>query len=321
MRVLYDTTSVKPLDRYDYYRAASATELAPVGVDGRAPGRLLAAMSVASVGDIELEHVTWSADSTLVTRRTQRFIRARDPQCYRIFLCAGGMMIAEQAGNQITLRANDMALFDLSHPCDSTHGTDRGLMRAVMVSLPRALVPVPRTAVQPLVGTLISRALPGRSLIAQFLGEFVEPTGPAPDPDLADVLRESVTGLIRVWLGHSSGISPHTRQTLWMARLRTLIRRRLGDPDLNVDQLARAAHISTRRLHSLFDGHELTPMRLVKQLRLQACHRSLHDPALAGTPIKDIIATHGYLRPDQFARDFKQQFGVSATQVRALTAR
>jgi AraC-like DNA-binding protein len=39
------------------------------------------------------------------------------------------------------------------------------------------------------------------------------------------------------------------------------------------------------------------------------------------TPIKDVIAAHGYLRPDQFARDFKQLFGVSATQVRRLATR
>lgn len=35
-------------------------------------------------------------------------------------------------------------------------------------------------------------------------------------------------------------------------------------------------------------------------------------------PIKDIAAAHGYTRPDQFARDFRQRFGVSATQVRTL---
>jgi AraC-like DNA-binding protein len=38
------------------------------------------------------------------------------------------------------------------------------------------------------------------------------------------------------------------------------------------------------------------------------------------TLIKDVIAAHGYLRPDQFARDFKQHFGVSATQARRLAS-
>jgi hypothetical protein len=56
MQMLYDTKSVHPLDRYDYYQAASATERAPGAVDGRAPGRLLAAMPTARIGDLELEH-------------------------------------------------------------------------------------------------------------------------------------------------------------------------------------------------------------------------------------------------------------------------
>ena len=57
------------------------SELAPVSVHGRAPGRLLAAMSVARIGDVEVEDVTWSADSAVATLRTERLIRARDPEC------------------------------------------------------------------------------------------------------------------------------------------------------------------------------------------------------------------------------------------------
>jgi hypothetical protein len=83
MRVLYDTRTVHPLDRYDYYRAGAGAELAPVTVDGRSPGRLLAAMSVARIGDFEIEAVTWAADSEVVARRTHRLIRSCDPECYR----------------------------------------------------------------------------------------------------------------------------------------------------------------------------------------------------------------------------------------------
>jgi hypothetical protein len=43
-------------------------------------------------------------------------------------------MIGEQEGRQVPLRANDMALFDLSRPCDSTHGIEPTRMRAVMLS-------------------------------------------------------------------------------------------------------------------------------------------------------------------------------------------
>src|SRR2546423_11717715 len=169
MRVLYDTRTVHPLDRYDYYRAGAGAELAPVTVDGRSPGRLLAAMSVARIGDFEIEGVTWAADSEVVARRTHRLIRSCDPECYRILLCVDGRLGMEQAGNHVEFRARDIALYDLSRPWQSMHPTGPAPTRVVMLTFPRASVPIARAAVRPLLGTLVPKRLPGRSLIVQFL--------------------------------------------------------------------------------------------------------------------------------------------------------
>jgi len=318
MRMLYDTRTVHPHDRYDYYRAAAGIELAPVAIHGRTPGRLLAAMSVAQIGDFEIETITWSADSDVVARRTERLIRVCDPECYRIFLAVSGGIRKEQAGNHVELRARDIALYDLSRPWQTAHPTEPGPIRWVMLTFPRALVPIADAKIRPLVGTVTPRSMPGRRLVAQFLIGLTDTAEPAGDPGLADALYECTAGLIRQRLGQPNGITPHTRQLLHEAHISNIIRRHLGNPLLSLDQIAKAANVSRRYLHRIFQGAELTPMQLLKRLRLEECHRSLQDPALAMKSIKDIIATHGYVRPDQFARDFKQMFGVSATQVRRL---
>jgi AraC-like DNA-binding protein len=155
-------------------------------------------------------------------------------------------------------------------------------------------------------------------LIAQFLIGLTDTAELTDDPDLAPVLSECTVGLLRQRLGQPDGITPRTHRLLHRARIRDIIRRHLSNPRLDPNGIAEAAHISPRYLHQLFQDAELTPMQLLKRLRLQECHRKLQDPALARTPIKDVIAAHGYARPDQFARDFKQHFGVSATQVRRL---
>jgi AraC-like DNA-binding protein len=320
MDMLYDTRTVHPLDRYDHYRAGAGIELAPVEVYGRAPGRLLAVMSVARIGDFEIEVLTWSADSEIVAWRTERLIRACDPECYRIILSVSGEIRVEHAGHQVDFRARDIALWDVSRPWHSTHLPGPGLMRVVMLTFPRALVPIASTSVRPLIGTLIPRNMPGCSLIAQFLIGLTDTTELTADPDLAHVLYECTVGLLRQRLGQPNGFTPRTRRLLHMALIRDIIRRELGNPMLDPNGIAQAANISPRYLHQLFQGAELTPMQLLKRLRLQECNRSLQDPTLAMTPIKDVIAAHGYLRPDQFARDFKQHFGVSATQVRRLAS-
>jgi AraC-like DNA-binding protein len=319
MYVLYDTRTVHPFDRYDYYRAGAASELAPVAVHGRSPGHLLAAMSVAQIGDFEIEVMTWAADSEVVARRTDRLIRSGDPECYRICLCIDGGIRAEQADNRVLFRPRDIALYDLSRPYQSMHPTGSASMRVVLLTFPRALVPIPRATVQPLLGTLIPRRLPGCSLIAQFLIGLTDTTTDLVGvPGLVDILRECTVGLIRQRLGQPDGITRRTHRLLHMACIHDIIRRHHGNPALDPDRIAQAANISPRYLHNLFQDAQLTPMQLLKQLRLEECHRSLQDPTLATTPIKDIITAHGYLRSDQFARDFKQYFGVSAKQVRRL---
>jgi len=321
MYVLYDTRAVHPLDRYEYARAGAAAELAPVGIRGRAPRDLLAVMSVAQIGDFAIEAVTWAADSEIVANRTDRLIRACDPECYRIFLSVNGGVRMEQAGNQVSFRARDIALYDLSRPWQATHTTGPMPMQVVMLTFPRALVPITRAAAAPLVGTLIPRNLLGRSLIAQFLIELADTASTAEhesDPDLVVVLRECTVGLIRQRLDQPDGITPRTRRLLHMASIRAIIRRHLDNPALDPERIAEAANLSPRYLHKLFQNTELTPMQLLKRLRLKACLHSLLDPSLAMTSIKDIMTAHGYLRPDQFARDFKQLFGVSPTQVRSL---
>lgn len=320
MRILYDTDTVHPYERYDYYRAGAGTELAPVAAHGHPPRSLRAAMSVSQIGEFSVETISWAADSEIVAQRTERLIRAQDPECYRIFLSIEGSARMEQAGNQLCFRNRDMALYDLSRPWRATHPTSPQTMRVVMLTFSRTLMPMNRAKLRPMLGTAIPRGLPGRSSIAQWLIELTDDLAAERqcDPEAADVLRECTLGLVRQRLGQTSGIAPATWRLLNLTRVRGIIRRNLHDPRLSPEQIAKAASISVRYLHKIFEHAELTPMQLVKRMRLEECHRALHDPAKSTTSIKELVAECGYHRQDQFARDFRLLFGMSATQVRHL---
>jgi hypothetical protein len=262
MYTLYDTRMVHPLDRYEYYRAGAAAGLAPASVQGRSPGHLLAVRSVATIGDFTLEAFTWAADRQVVAQRTDRLIRASDPENYRIVLAATPGLRAEQTDHRIEFHARDIALYDTSQPWKSMHPAGPTQMRVVALRFPRALMPIDYATVRPLVGTLMPRSLPGRSLIAQFLIGLTEP-GATDDPGLAEVLRECTVGLIRQRLGEPTGITPHTRRLLHQTRINGIIRRHFGNPALDPDRIARQAHISPRYLHRIFQDADLTPMQLL----------------------------------------------------------
>ncbi|HEY0636331.1 MAG TPA: helix-turn-helix domain-containing protein [Pseudonocardiaceae bacterium] len=317
MRLLYDTRKVPPLERYEYYREGTGRELAPVSVHGREPGRLHAAMSVAWAEDLEIVDMTWGADSSLMARRTERHIRACDPGYHRLLLCLEGVVGVEQQGTRAVARARDVAWYDLSRPCGAAHGLRRGVMRAVMLSFPRTWVSFAQDELRSLAGTVVPRRLPGLDAVTQFVAGVAEAAGPDTDPELHDVLRECVVRLVREWVGLPGGLEPHARRTVLRAHVRNVMRQRLGDPGLSVGRIAMAANMSPRGLYLLFQGSGDTPARLLKRLRLRACHRALLDPATT-RPIMDVAADHGYVRPDQFARDFRQEFGLPPSQVRRL---
>src|SRR5262249_6003472 len=161
----------------------AASELAPVTVHGQSPGHLLAAMSVATIGNFTLEAFTWAADDKVVAQRTDRPIRASDPESYRIFLSVTPGLRVEQADHRVDFGVRDIALYDMSQPNKTILPAGPTQIPVIGLTFPRALVPLDRTTVQPLVGTLMPRSLPGRSLVAQFLIGLTEP-GATDDPGL-----------------------------------------------------------------------------------------------------------------------------------------
>jgi hypothetical protein len=239
MDVLYDTRNFHPLDRYECYRAGAAAEFAPVAVDGPPLPDLLAVMSMSQVGDFTIELVTGRATAPVVARRTERLIRACDPECYRVFVTVNAEVRMEQAGHQVRIRERDIGLFDLSLPWRATHPVETP-MRVIMLTFPRALVPIRGSSIRPLLGTTVPRRLPGRSLIAQTLIELTT-TGTEVPAELyhPDVLQECTVGLIRHWLGQPAGISPQTRQLLYRSRVLAIIRGHLDNPTLRPARIAK----------------------------------------------------------------------------------
>jgi hypothetical protein len=174
MRVLYDTTTVPPLHRYDYYRAGAACESAPVEVYGREPGRLAARMSVGRLGDFDLEELTWAADAAIVTRRTEQLIRIGGRERYRLVVGVAGEMELEQTDSRVRIRPGDIGLYDLYRPWLARHPAEQSRIRVMTLTFPRALLPVDERAVSPLLGALVPRRLSGRDLMARFLAGRVD---------------------------------------------------------------------------------------------------------------------------------------------------
>src|SRR5262249_50223666 len=150
--------------------------------------------SVAQVGDFEIGEFNWVADREIIDRRSDHLIRVSDPECYRIQLGDTPRMRLAQADHQADCSARDITMHDTSQPWPAPQPTRPTPLRLAILTFTRALLPIDYATVRTLVGSIIPRRLPGRSLVAQFLIGLTEPAA-TDDSALAEVLRECVVGL------------------------------------------------------------------------------------------------------------------------------
>jgi len=99
--------------------------------------------------------------------------------------------------------------------------------------------------------------------------------------------------------------------------VKSKILKKLADPNLDLDGIARSSRISVRHLHRLFEADGCTPWRFVTRQRLEACYRDLVNPALRSRKVTDIAFAWGFSNIAHFSRTMKLEYGVTPSELRA----
>jgi AraC family transcriptional regulator, positive regulator of tynA and feaB len=97
--------------------------------------------------------------------------------------------------------------------------------------------------------------------------------------------------------------------------------RNLANPELDPRRAAAALGISVRLVHRLFEDTGITFGRWLLDRRLDACKKSLDDPAQASRAISDIAFAWGFNELSHFSRAFKARFGESPRRYRVRAGR
>ncbi|MEU1706663.1 hypothetical protein ABZ478_14815 [Streptomyces sp. NPDC005706] len=102
--------------------------------------------------------------SSFCTLRTPHLIRASDPECLQIALPRSGSHVLEQNRCQVPAGPGQLLVFDSSRPFQGYADGE-----ALLIQLPRALLPLPAHRVE----RLMTRALPGDEGIGRLLATFL----------------------------------------------------------------------------------------------------------------------------------------------------
>ena len=105
-----------------------------------------------------------------------------------------------------------------------------------------------------------------------------------------------------------------------LSRIKAYIQEHLHDRRLGPAIVASAFGVSTRYVHTLFEGEPLTVGRYIRSLRVHACRRALESQARSDASLTDVALNLGFYDLSHMSRCFREEFGTSPGEFRAQAA-
>ncbi|MFE4590905.1 helix-turn-helix domain-containing protein [Streptomyces laurentii] len=253
-------------------------------------------------------------------RQDLRRTRLRVPRGERhryvvVELLEQGVARLEQDGRTAVLGPGDIVVYDLGRPVRLDLPEPS---RTKSVILPKDVLGLKECDLARLTARRLPSDTPLAGLLSPFLCGFVDGAGTYP-PRVVEVLARGLVDLLGVLNDEVAGRTaaaeepPHGNRALRL-RIQAFIDRRLADPELTPQAIARAHHISVRYLHKLFENEDATVNRWIQRRRLD---RSRRDLALhRNVTIAAVAHQWGFASAAHYSRVFRAAYGMSPREWR-----
>ncbi|GGL70511.1 AraC family transcriptional regulator [Streptomyces fumigatiscleroticus] len=313
----FRTEVVPPAERWDLWQDVATRTHVPNLMRSERTDDFRAVMRVLPLGDdLQIAQLRFPQMDTV---RTPRTIRRFDPEVYQINCQLAGDGGMAQNGRRAVFGTGDLVLADTSLPYDVRFNATSERSSTVVVSIPRARLPLPPRAVRRLLATPIAvdRGMGGALYrwladIARRAEEFTQ----ADVPTLSSVTTDLLASVLGRCLEAEDTLTPESRRGALRTRIRDFVDQNLGDPSLSPATVAAAHGISVRHLHQLFTEEGETPAAWIRHRRLERCRRDLSDPRLRGRSVQSVAARWGFTDPATFSRVFRRTYGMSPREYR-----
>lgn len=235
-------------------------------------------------------------------------------QFITMMLQAQGHSLASQRGQRSELAPGDICFIDERHPFRLA-GLD--VSQILLLRMPLAQVINRFPEMEQLTGTRFAGRDPGASLLAHTLLHLLRVAG-----DLKEAQQQAAMSAVIHLLGTTSALTEQLDNVHWrVSRALDFIEVNVATAGLTAEDVARAQHISRRRLDQLMrDAAGLSITGQIWKRRLQRAADDLQSPRWSGASISQIAFANGFEDPAHFARAFKRRFKMTPGRWRTMSS-
>jgi AraC-like DNA-binding protein len=261
------------------------------------------------LGSVKLAQMTLGGHSVLSERRiAPRF----DHGHLFLKMVCSGKVIFHQAGGDFTLSGGEMLLVDPVRPFTESFSAPTEL---ILLMLPkrelreRGIVLEDAQAITQLVSS------PESGTLWHLLVNIARHSAAA-TPELRARLGDQVLDLADFLVDSSASHNRSRTSGATCTRIKSYVRRHLGDPTLNTAAIAAAVRVSPRSINRLLAAEGTSLMHYLWDCRLQQAQTLLLSRRAPKLRIEEIAWRCGFSDPTHFSRSFKSRYGVPPRQFR-----
>jgi AraC-like DNA-binding protein len=308
------TDGVPEPARFAYWLDLVCSAYVRVDCDDMPESGFFGRMEFNPLGPLELTQVASNAQHVV---RTRAQIRQETEDYCLVHVQRHGRGCVRQAGREAVLEAGDLVVYDCARPYELSF--QGGYHEVSVLRLSRAQLKQHVNNFEDLTATLISGRESGGQLVLSLIDTLrreAERLHPASLMGVTEGLTSLVGAGLR-GLPAANARQPTHLHHYHVLRIKQFLQDHLHDPELSPAQISKALGLSEGHIRRLFRAEPAPLMRLIWQLRIEACRRDLVDQRLASRSISEIAYSWGFADATHFSRMFRETFGQSPREWRA----
>lgn len=279
-------------------------------LDGRIPEQFAISAKSRSGGGFTLSRFATVGGASRLVRRADH-IRSDGQDRLALYLSARGDLGLSQLNREQVYSVGGLALLSAADPVEHTKF---GSNDTVVFLMPRRFVEQRLVHVEEACLRTSAPDDPINALAADTLMSLQ--AGAARMTDDQFVRAANLAGeVVLMALAGADTVSDGSVRGANLARAKRLIRDRLEDPDLSVQDIAAACGFSTSYLHNLFRDDGRTVSEYLKVARLERARELLQRRHAPDVSVTDVALACGYSNMSQFSTAFRRAFGLTPRDV------
>lgn len=306
------TDQVPPAERAGYWSDIIWRSFGRLRSDTHGDANFSGNVSQRELGAVRVSRLDASRHRVV---RTAGSSGASDPGYLKLVVQHRGHSLFEQDGRRALLGPGTWSLYDTTK---SYTVTTPDAVKLDILLLPREALMRGHPELERLFVHRL-RADTGLSRLAcDMIRHAVEEAASSPLRHARETERgDSIVHAVRLALFEQCGLAkPLSPRWILCDRIKEHVERRLCDPSLDSNSIARALNCSKRSLHKAFEDESCTLHQFIWTRRLDGARRELENARTEGRSITGIAFAWGFISPEHFSRVFRARYGSSPTEWR-----